>query len=82
MSTTEPTTGEIVAGNIAEELSRRGWDHEILADASDLPMSRLAAYADDASRMTMNELAAVASALDIRVWELVDVGHPGGVLMR
>jgi hypothetical protein len=74
MSTTGTTPGEIVASNIAEELSRRGWDHELLADATDIPMSKLAACADDASRMTMNELAAVASALDIRAWELLAEG--------
>lgn len=65
------TTGEIVAGNIAEELSRRGWDLELLADATDVPMSKLASYADDASRMTMNELAAVASALGLRPSKLM-----------
>jgi hypothetical protein len=75
MSTIDTTAGEIVAGNIAEELSRRGWDHELLADASDLPMSKLASYADDASRMTMNELAAVASALGVGAWELLGTGE-------
>jgi hypothetical protein len=67
--------GETVAGNIAEELSRRGWDYELLADATDIPLRTLESYGDDARKMTVNELDAVASALDLRVLDLI---APGG----
>ncbi|MCW2736113.1 helix-turn-helix transcriptional regulator [Nocardioides sp.] len=80
MQTTETiNAGEVVAGNIAEELSRRGWDYEQLADAAGLSLHRLTSYAGDASSMTMNELWAVSVALDIRVRELVAPGGRGPI---
>ncbi|MDT0201358.1 helix-turn-helix domain-containing protein [Nocardioides sp. AE5] len=65
MTTTVHTLGETIAVNIAQHMNRLDWDFDRLAEESALTWGELVRHRADASAMSLDDLALIATALGV-----------------